>query len=214
MQIDRRELGRHYASLNDEELLSLKRDDLTATAQRILHLEITRRGLNQILVSKTEVEETEASFCERDKRIEDGSSDPDWHHDGALACGFADRPGSDAAERASKAQTTLKAAGIPSHLRVTPEPKLDARVEPDNLYTLEVLVPVGLALHAASILDRDCFNDYVESDWRDQLKILSDEDMLALDPEIFCAGMLDRVTRMKKVYAEEMAKRKLKARGI
>ena len=212
MQIDRRELGRHYASLNDEELLSLKRDDLTATAQRIYDLEITRRGLDQILVSKTEVEEIEASFGERDKRIEDGSSDPDWHHDGAIACGFADRPGQDAAERASKAQTTLKAAGIPSHLRVTRE--LDARGEPNNFDTLEVLVPVGLMLHAASILDRDCFNDYVESDWRDQLKILSDKDLLALDPEIFCAGMLDRVTRMKKVYAEEMAKRKLRARGI
>ena len=115
--------------------------------------------------------------------------------------------GYDAAERASKAQTTLKAAGIPSHLRVTRE--LDARGEPNNFDTLEVLVPVGLMLHAASILDRDCFNDYVESDWRDQLKILSDKDLLALDPEIFCAGMLDRVTRMKKVYAEEMAKRKL-----
>ena len=42
--------GRHYASLNDEELLSLKRDDLTATAQRIYDLEITRRGLDKILV--------------------------------------------------------------------------------------------------------------------------------------------------------------------
>ena len=213
MQIDRRELGRHYASLNDEELLSLKRDDLTSTAQAIYDLEIARRGLNQILVSKTEVEEIEASFGERDKRIEDGSSDPDWHHDGAVACAFADMQGEhDAAERLSKAQTTLKAAGIPSHLRVRRE--LDARGEPNNFDTLEVLVPVGLALHALSILDRDCFNDYVESDWRDQLKVLSDKDMLALDPEIFCAGMLDRVTRMKKVYALEMAKRKLKARRI
>jgi hypothetical protein len=212
MQIDRRELGRHYASLNDEELLSLKRDDLTSTAQGIYDLEITRRGLNQILVSKTEVEEIEASFGERDKRIEDGSSNPDWHHDGVVACAFADMQGRDAAERASKAQTTLKTAGIPSHLRVTRE--LDARGEPNNFDTLEVLVPVGLALHAAGILDRDCFNDYVESDWRDQLKILSDKDMLALDPEIFCAGMLDRVTRMKKAYAMEMARRKLKARRI
>ena len=212
MQIDRRELGRHYASLNDEELISLNRDDLTETAQRIYDLEITRRGLDQTFVSKTEVEETEASFSERDRPIEDGSSDPDWHHDGAIACAFGDRPGHDAAERASKAQTTLKAAGIPSHLRVTRE--WDDRGAPNNFDTLEVLVPVGFMLHAASILDRDCFNDYVESDWRDQLKILSDEDMLALDPEIFCAGMLDRVTRMKKVYAEEMAKRKLKARGI
>ena len=212
MQIDRRELDRHYASLNDEELLSLKRDDLTATAQPIYDLEIARRGLDQIHVSKMEGEETEASFGEHDKRIEDGNSDPDWHHDGVLACAFEDIEGHDAAERASKAQTTLKAAGIPSHLRVTRE--LDARGEPNNFDTLEVLVPVGLMLHAASILDRDCFNDYVESDWRDQLKILSDKDLLALDPEIFCAGMLDRVTRMKKVYAEEMAKRKLKARGI
>jgi hypothetical protein len=212
MEIDRRELGRHFASLNDEELLSLKRDDLTATAQGIYDLEITRRGLIPPLVSKTEVEEIEASFSGRDRISEEGSADPDWHHDGVVACAFADRQGQDAAGRASKAQTTLNAAGIPSHLRVTRE--LDARDEPNNFDTLEILVPVGLMLHAASILDRDCFNDYVESDWRDQLEILSDEDLLALDPAIFCAGILDRATRMKKVYAEEMAKRKLRARGI
>jgi hypothetical protein len=212
MQIDRRELGRHYASLNDEELLDLKRDDLTATAQHIYDLEIARRGLDQILVSKPKVEEIETSFSERDKRIEDGSSDPDWHHDGVVACAFSDREGQDSAERASKAQTALNAAGIQSHLRVTRE--LDAGGKPTKFHTLEVLVPVGLMLHAASILDRDCFNDYVESDWRDQLKILSDEDMLALDPDIFCTGLLDRVTRMKKVYAEEMAKRELKAQEI
>jgi hypothetical protein len=41
---------------------------------------------------------------------------------------------------------------------------------------------------------------------------MPDNHLSALDPKIFCAGMLDRLERIKKAYAEEMARRKLKVR--
>jgi hypothetical protein len=47
MQIDRRELGKHFASLSDEELLVLKREDLTEAAQCIYDLEIIHRGIDK-----------------------------------------------------------------------------------------------------------------------------------------------------------------------
>jgi len=58
MRIDRRELGKYYASLNDEELLSLKRDDLTEAAQIIYDFEIVGRGLKEKLSAKKEIEGT------------------------------------------------------------------------------------------------------------------------------------------------------------
>ena len=64
-----------------------------------------------------------------------------------------------------------------------------------------------------ALVDRDLFNDEFEADWRAHLEALANEDLLSLDPRIFCAGFLDRVARMKRAYADEMAARKLKARG-
>jgi hypothetical protein len=45
------------------------------------------------------------------------------------------------------------------------------------------------------------------------IKCVPDKDLLALDPDNSVPGP-DRAARMNKVYAEEMAKRKLKARGV
>jgi hypothetical protein len=70
-------------------------------------------------------------------------------------------------------------------------------------------VPVKFAIHALSILDRDLLNSRFEAEWREQLAMLSKEDLVFLDPVIFCAGLTDKVDRMKRIYAEEMAKRKL-----
>jgi hypothetical protein len=47
MKIDRRELGRHYAPLSDEELLSLNPDEPTESEQTIYDLEIKRRSLSK-----------------------------------------------------------------------------------------------------------------------------------------------------------------------
>jgi hypothetical protein len=211
MQIDKRQLGERFASMNDDELLDLKREDLTEQAQRIYDLEIARRGLDKMPAVGAETEPVEASFGEPNIRNDDDVSDPDWHLDGVLACSFAEgaaQIGSEnGADLASKAQAVLHAAGIPSHLRVSEDPDTGHSQVPQKLF--EVLVPVKFAIHALSILDRDLLNSRFETEWREQLHMLSEEDLVFLDPVIFCAGLIDKVNRMKRVYAEEMAKRKL-----
>jgi hypothetical protein len=69
-------------------------------------------------------------------------------------------------------------------------------------------------MNTASFLERDIFSEEYDIEWRAHLAILSDRDLLTLDPEIFCAGLLARLARIKKAYAEEMARRKLKPRTI
>jgi hypothetical protein len=209
MHFDRGELRQHFALLNDEELLDLKREDLTKEAQGIYDREIAHRGLDNASAAEREIEKVEASFDKRDYGGDDETADPDWHRDGALVCAFVDTPGSHSAEMTVKAQSSLQAAGIPSHLRVRQE--IDSSGVRDPYDTMEVLAPVRCAMHAASILDRDLFNDEFETYWRDHLGMLSNEDLLMLDPDIFCAGLLDKLSRMKRVYAQELTKRELKA---
>lgn len=206
MQIDRRKLGEHFASLSDEELLNTKREELTEVAQSIYDLEIANRGLDKASTTRR-IESPEASFNAGDYQNDGETCDPDWHQSGVLVCSMTDQPGEDAADRISKAQMALQAAGIPSHLSVKRYPQ-------DRYDSMEILVPVRYAMHAHGIVDRDVFNDEFETYWRDHLGLLSSEDLLALDPKIFCMGLLDKIARMKRVYAEEMAKRNLKARGI
>jgi hypothetical protein len=207
MRIDRRELGRHYALMEDEALLDLSRDDLTYVAQKIYDLEIARRGLNKSLPSREEKSVPDRDSRQCDATLQEADPAPDWMEDAAVACSFVSSPGNAAAEKASRAQTVLQAASIPSCLGVTPEPEAGDGHSSHEI--LNVLVPVELAPHAASILDRDFLNEEFEAEWRDQLNMLSDKDLLVLDPAVFCAGLLDRVARMQRVYAEEIGRRKL-----
>ena len=209
MHIDHGELGQHFALLDDEELLDLKREDLTSEAQGIYDMEIAHRRLGKAPAARKGIEKVEASINKHDSESDDEADDPGWHHDGAVVCVFVDTPGSNSAEMTAKAQASLQAAGIASHLRVRRE--IDSRGVRDPYDTMEVLAPVRCAMHAASILDRDLFNDEFETYWRDHLSMLSNEDLLMLDPEIFCAGLLDKLARMKRVYVQEMTKRELKS---
>jgi len=199
MQIDRRELGRHYASLSDEELLSIVPDELTETAQAIYDLEINRRGLS------------EKPLDLENPKVFVGSIEgppPDSLQDAVVACSFAASHGDAAGEKAARAQAVLQAAGIPSQIEVTREEDGDGSSASE---TLNVMAPLALALHAASVLDRDLFNEEYEAEWRAHLKMLSDKNLSMLNPEIFCAGLQDRLTRIKKAYAEEIAARKIQA---
>ncbi len=201
MQIDRRELGRHYASFSDEELLSLDRDELTETAQTIYDLEIKRRGLSEKPLDPDEPE------------VFAGSTDdpaPDWLQDSVLVCSFAASHGDAAVEKAARAQAVLQAAGIPSQIEVM---RAESGDESSAGKELNVMVPLALALHATSVLDRDLLNEEYEAEWRTHLKMLSEKDLSLLNPEIFCAGLQDRLTRIKKAYTEEIAARKTQAQG-
>lgn len=103
MKIDRREPGRYYASVSDEELLSLDPDELTETAQVIRGLEIMRRGLGKKPLD-LEKPEVIASSIE--------SPAPDWHQDSVLACCFDVSHGDAAAEKAARAQGVLHHKGF------------------------------------------------------------------------------------------------------
>jgi hypothetical protein len=212
MLIDRRELGRHYSSLTDEELLSMRRDELTSTAQVIYDLEIARRGLDEKPADEEEIERSVKSIEGVSELLDSDCPEPEWLDNAVCVCSFDISPGSNSMERASLAKAVLQKEGIQSHLT-------SVREIPDNgsgseKTIVNVMVPIGLTLHASSILERDLFNEEHETEWQTQLNAYSDKDLLALDPDIFCAGPLDRAARMKRVYAEEMAKRKLKARSI
>jgi hypothetical protein len=196
MQIDRGELGRYYTSLSDEELLSLDPDELTETAQAIYDLEIKRRGLSE---KPLDLEEPEVFV-----RSTEGAA-PDWLQDAVLACTFDIVRGDD---NAARGVAVLQAAGIPSQIEVTRE---EAVGRFPASARLNVMVPLSLALHAAGVLDRDLLNEEYEAEWRTHLKMLSDQALSQLNPEIFCAGLQDRLTRIKKAYTEEIAARNMQA---
>ncbi len=211
MRIDRRKLGRHYASLTDEELLSINREDLTETAQVIYGEEIARRGLEKKLAEE-EASETKIQHLRGiNDLLDSGHTEPEWLENAVCACSFVISPGKNSEEKASLAQTTLQKAGIPGHLTMVHETYDNGDLEQD---IIKLMVPIAQAFNASSILERDLFNAEYEPEWRSQLGVLSDEDLLALDPNIFCAGILDIITRMNRAYAEEMAKRGLKAREL
>jgi hypothetical protein len=69
------------------------------------------------------------------------------------------------------------------------------------------MVPGGLALHATSVLDREMFNEEKEEAWRNHFEELSDRELQALNPEVFCAGYLDLVARLRRAYEDEVARR-------
>jgi hypothetical protein len=70
------------------------------------------------------------------------------------------------------------------------------------------LVPASLNLKAISVLDKEIFNADLEADWRAHFAALSDEELRALNPEIICAGLLDRVERLTRAYTDEIARRR------
>src|SRR5260370_42149686 len=205
MQIDPEDLRHYYASLPDEALLALDRAELTEAAQRCYDEEFAQRDLTP----------QEAPQDQADGQVEtggaldlDAGAEPDWLDDSACACAFATSPESaSASDDAENAREVLQASGIPCYISLH---KVDPpRVDPQPRYEYLVMVPGSLNLQASSVLDREIFNPKVEDDWRAHFEALSDEELRALNPEIICAGLLDRMKRLKRVFEEEIARRGL-----
>jgi hypothetical protein len=202
MQIDIEALRQYYRDMSDDQLFSMDRNDLTEDAQRIYDDEIKRRRWNKDLFSHEDSEDRGDSFYSGSSRLEDEEDDPDWMEHSACACAFTEHPGSDAAQTAAKAMDVLQAAGIPS--------RMTEMEDGEGRKTLNVMVPGASIMHATSIVDRDLLNNDYETEWRTHLESLSDKELLALDPDVFCAGILDRVARITKSFANEMERRHLK----
>ena len=114
-------------------------------------------------------------------------------------------PGATYSPDLARARAVLRAAGIPCYITLEQiEAQRDApRVRSEYC----VMVPGALNLHATSVLDRDLFNADQEANWRAHLEALSDEELGQLNPDVFCAGLLNRAARLKRAYEDEVASR-------
>jgi hypothetical protein len=210
MKLDEDALRRHYASLSDEALLALDRGDLVEAAQKCFDNELAERGLTAFpeensldldpldtLNSADELPDLEAPTDG------EGEAEPAWLEHASCVCAFEVHPGGSAGARASDARRVIREAGIPCRITVK------KTEEPEGRATFEycVMVPGELSLHAASVLDKEIFNAELEADWRVHLERLSDEQLRSLSADVICAGLIDRVERLKRVFLKEVARR-------
>jgi hypothetical protein len=199
VSIDAEDLRKHFASLSDEELLVVEREDLTATAQRVFDSEVRRRRLD-IDAAKEENEEVGTFF----RSASESSEEVDWLENAFPATTFAEW-GSGAVD-AAEARDALLAAGIPCQVT---EHEVDPSDEPvlPRHREYRVMVPGSFSLQATSVLDIAIYNRRLEDEWKTQLESLSDEEFQSVNIDAACAGLLDRVERLRKAYKRESARR-------
>jgi hypothetical protein len=188
MQPDPEYLRQHYASMSDEALLAIDRNELVETAQKCYDEELQRR------------EQTSHAGEEQPEK-------PEWIEEASEVFARADPPGTVPAPDIANARDALEAAGIPCHLDLSEIPEEEAAPKPTHLWRL--MVPGNLNLHATSVLERDVFNADLEAEWRTHLETLSPEELLAMNPEMVFCGLFDRIERVTRAYDEEVARRKL-----
>ena len=198
MKVTTDELRQYYASVSDEMLAEIDPANLTDAARRCYESEFAKRGLSPDAGPLPAEEDVEDSF----------EVEPDWMEYAACPCSFTAVPGSDHAHDAERAREVLRAAGIPCHLSVaSPDPRSE---DVQHFDEYRALVPASLNLKAISVLDKEIFNADLEADWRTHFAELSDEELRALNPEIICAGLRDRVERLTRAYTDEIARRRPK----
>lgn len=205
MRIDPEDFRRHYAMLSDEALFALNRSELIETAQACYDEEVAHR--KAALQEPQEPSATPENEVEFDDEFDlDSEEAPDWLDEAACACAFTVSPGAEFTPDLAKARAVLRAAEIPCYVTLEQVENPPSANRQRSEYC--VMVPGALNLHAASVLDRDMFNADQEDNWRAQLQTLSDEDLHRLNPDVFCAGLLDRAARLRRAYEEEVARRK------
>ena len=217
MPVDPEYLREHYASLSDEALLEIDREELVKAAQECYDDELGQRGL----ASGRSVPRADAQHdVPRPRRHPDGKAEvdhgapgasdiPGWLEEAAEVYSRADMSGTGPASDVVEARDALEAAGIACYLDLfeIPEEK-SAFQKPAHRWRL--MVPGNLNLHAASVLERDIFNSDFESEWKTHLETLSDEELRAMTPRSAFCGLFDRVERVTKAYDEEIARRGLR----
>jgi hypothetical protein len=218
LAIDREYLRQHYASLSDEALAALDRNDLVEAAQKLYDEERARRGMvrqkSVVPMPAPAPRAPVAADAELDEdagvyKLPDdtgGAEPPAWIDGAACAISYVDSPGTDNSPEAANARDVLRAAGIPCYMSVQQQPPNPTPQRPQVEY--RVLVPGGLNLKAQSILDKEVFNPQMEAEWRALFEELSDETLSELSPEIICAGLADRIERLTRIYQEELERRK------
>lgn len=188
MKIDTNDLRKHYQSLSDDALLEIDPVDLNPQAQKCLEEEIHVRGL----------------VDDEPIAVDPDGPEPEWLPDAASICTFEAYPGGEAAQQAMEAFNALNDDGIPCFIvpyGITDPDSSRPRRE------FRIMVPGARSLEATSVLDQRIFNPQIAEEWASHLQELSDEDLRSINPEIICAGFLDRARRLKQAYEEELSHR-------
>jgi hypothetical protein len=198
VSINLEDLRKHFASLSNEELLLVERDELTATAQQVFDSEFRSRRLD--IDQETKEEEVGTFF----RSANESPEKADWLENAFPATTFSEW--GSGAVAAAEARDALLAAGIPSQVT---EHEIDPSDEPVSPRHREyrVMVPGSFSLQATSVLDIAIYNRHLEEEWKTQLESLSDEEFQSLNIDAACAGLLDRVERLRKAYKREAAQR-------
>jgi hypothetical protein len=199
LQVDPEYLKKHYASLSDEALEDVNRDELVGIAQSIFDEERARREPPAQSALKPSgslrAEAAESPVIRRE-------SEPDWLDEAICACSFWIAPGQSSADGAEHARDVLEAAGIPVHVGThRQDPPTTARSE------MRIMIPSRYSLKAESVLDHEIYNIEVEDAWKTHLAMLSDEEFRELDFDALIGGLSDRLERLRRVYKEELAAR-------
>ena len=200
MHVDPESLRRHYRSLSDEELFALRREELIEVAQECYDEEWERRGLAE--TQESDLVEGSADYGEDS---EESETEADWLQNAACVASFAGQYGGSAASDADEARLALQRAGIACQISTI-------EAEPSNgdqpaQHEYRVMVPAALTLKASSVLDKEIFNPQIEADWRIHLESLTDTELAALRPDVICAGLFDRMARLKRSYNDEVSRR-------
>ena len=200
MQVDPERLRQHYRSLSDEELSALKRDELTEMAQECYDAEWERRGR----VETQESELVDGGDDYEDSSV-DGEAETDWFQDAACVASFVGQPDGSATSDADEARLALQRAGVPCQISTVEVARSSGGQPAQHEY--RAMVPAPFTLKAASILDKEIFNPQIEADWRIHLESLTNAELAALSPDVICAGLFDRIARLKKSYNDEVSRR-------
>ena len=207
MPVDRDYLREHYASLSDEALLEINREELVKTAQECYDDEVGQRGLASAPDVPAPPHQTGRKAVDHDAP---GTNDkPDWLEEGAEVYSGMDVSGTGPTSDVVDARDALEAAGISCYLDLFEIPE-DKRVYQKAAHQWRLMVPGTLNLHAASVLDRDIFNAEFEAEWKTHLEMVSDEELREMTPRSAFCGLFDRVDRVTKAYDREIARRGLR----
>jgi hypothetical protein len=201
MPVDLEYLRHHYASLSDEALRDINRAELVKEAQKIYDDEL---GLRKPIAPRV-VERAETPSLPKPHFA---GGKPDWLDDAAEVFSHGNFAGSYPAHDVWGARAALEAAGIPCYLELIEDP---AESSSPARKRWRAMVPGTFGLHAASVIERDMFNDEFEAVWKSHLATLTDEELKAVTPEAAFSGLFDRVERVKRAYAEEFARRGMRS---
>jgi hypothetical protein len=216
LKLNTDDLRRHYASLSDEALRAIDRTELVDIARECYDHELAQREppkkrveslfrqpIRPAALDEPEQEE-EAEAETEDESDFDNRETPEWLAEAACVCTFSSTAGIGGTSNAENARDILTEAGIPCHVEFR---HIDTNVTPPPRSEYRVMVPGGLNLEAASVLDKEIFNAEFEAEWRNHFAVLSDDELLGVDQDLLFGGLLDRIERVRKAYDEEVARR-------